>query len=121
MKATCQQTTDEIKALTAAFKVQIAKTKELAPPLVPSLEDLSALLEPKVKESIREEVMGMMSTLRNEIIHIVQTQAAPLNESFNEKLNKLSRLPEIMMFLHNGEQQLNAGKASSSSTVSRPP
>jgi len=118
IRIACKQTTEEIKALTAAFKLQVAKTKEITPPMMPSLEDLAALLEPQVKDSIREDVMGMMSKLRTEIVQLVQDQAVPLNSTFQEKLSKLTRLPEVLLFLSsNGD----AGALGSPSGASRPP
>ncbi|KLO12585.1 hypothetical protein SCHPADRAFT_407082 [Schizopora paradoxa] len=126
LRAACKQTTDEIKALSAAFKLQVAKTKEMPPPMLPSLEDLAALLEPKVKESIREEVTELMVNLRQDIVQLVKDQAVPLNTTFQEKLNKLVRLPEILMFLSNNAAAANnnngeAGGAVGSSSTSRPP
>lgn len=124
MRAACKQTTDEIRALSAAFKLQVAKTKEMIPPMMPSLEDLTALLEPKVKETIREEVMGMMVNLRAEIVQLVKEQSVPLNSTFQDKLGKLVRLPEVLMYLsNNNSNNVNgeAGGVVGPSSTSRPP
>ena len=90
--------------------------------MLPSVEDLTALLEPKVKETIREEVTGLMVNLRQDIVQLVKEQAVPLNSTFQEKLNKLVRLPEILTFLSNNANNANgdAGVIVGPST-SRPP
>ena len=94
LHATLQKQIEE----TATLRTALEKAQVPPPPLVPTPDELSMLLLPRLLESIRPEIMNQLKSVREDVATTVRAEAPAYNH-VRGYIEKLLRLPEVAPFL----------------------
>ena len=83
---------------TATLRTALEKAQIPPPPLVPTPDELSSLLFPRLLDAIRPEIMNQLKNTREELVSTVRSESPSYNY-VRGYIDKLLRLPEVTPFL----------------------